>query len=62
MKIRGPFIWRLRGPFLRLEGTNCQECGGRHFPGRTVCPECSQKRKEQGEEQNYGLRGKEREG
>ncbi|BCX14725.1 MAG: hypothetical protein KatS3mg088_408 [Patescibacteria group bacterium] len=35
-----PRFWRLKGQLLRLEGSNCQGCGIKHFPPRTVCPDC----------------------
>ena len=31
--------WRLKGPLLRLEGTNCQHCNTLHLPPRPKCPE-----------------------
>jgi hypothetical protein len=33
-------LWRLRKERLRLIGSNCGGCGGRHFPARAVCPDC----------------------
>jgi len=35
-----PRFWRLRGPLLRLEGSNCPNCKIRHFPAREICPDC----------------------
>lgn len=36
-----PSRWcRLRIPLLRLQGSNCQECGRKHFPERRMCPDC----------------------
>lgn len=32
--------WRLKGSFLRLEGSNCEACGKLHIPGRDTCPDC----------------------
>jgi len=32
--------WRLRGQLLRLEGSNCQNCGTKHFPPQRTCPNC----------------------
>lgn len=31
--------WRLRGPLLRFQGSNCPNCGVKHFPPRPICPE-----------------------
>jgi len=33
--------YRLKHSLLRLEGTNCQQCGTKHFPPVTVCPDCA---------------------
>lgn len=35
-----PRYHRLRGPLYRLEGTRCGSCGAKHFPARSVCPDC----------------------
>ena len=42
-----PRHWRIRGERLRLEGSNCQNCGEKHFPARPVCPDCAEKRIDQ---------------
>ena len=35
-----PRFWRLRGPFLKLEGSNCPHCEKKHFPPQLVCHDC----------------------
>jgi len=35
-----PRFWRLKAQSLRLEGSNCPNCGVKHFPPRPVCPDC----------------------
>ncbi len=30
---------QIKGAYLRLEGSNCPDCGVKHFPARPVCPE-----------------------
>ena len=33
-------VWRLKGAYYRLEGSNCPECKILHFPARRICPDC----------------------
>lgn len=35
-----PRFWRLKGPYLRLEGEQCPSCEGKIFPPRDICPHC----------------------
>ena len=35
-----PRYWRLQSARYRLEGSNCSDCGIKHFPERPVCPDC----------------------
>ncbi|MBI3733882.1 MAG: Zn-ribbon domain-containing OB-fold protein [Chloroflexi bacterium] len=35
-----PQIWRLRDQRYRLEGAQCETCGEKLFPARSVCPVC----------------------
>jgi len=37
---RPAWVRRMTGPFLRLQGSNCQECLVVHFPARKICPDC----------------------
>lgn len=32
--------WRLREPLLKIQGSNCADCGEKHFPPRSLCPDC----------------------
>ena len=41
MAVAPPASWRLRKQRLRMEGSNCFECGEVHFPPRPVCPDCN---------------------
>ena len=35
-----PRTWRLQNQRYRLEGSQCENCGMRHFPPRLECPGC----------------------
>ena len=32
--------WREQGGKMRLEGSQCPECGAYYFPRRSICPKC----------------------
>lgn len=35
-----PRLWRGQTERYRLIGSNCPDCGKKHFPKRPVCPDC----------------------
>jgi len=36
--------WRLQSQRYRLVGVECEDCGGRFFPHRQICPQCKSTR------------------
>lgn len=39
--------WRLEPIRYKLSGSNCPECGIKHFPPRDICPDCGHKKNTQ---------------
>jgi uncharacterized OB-fold protein len=35
--------WRLQNQRYRLIGIECEDCGGKFFPQRQICPQCKSK-------------------
>jgi uncharacterized OB-fold protein len=42
--MEAPKYWREQPARYRLEGSNCQACGIKHFPERPICPDCGTNR------------------
>ena len=40
MSISPAELCRTRDIRLRMVGSNCECCGGKHFPPRDICPDC----------------------